>query len=181
VGLTQCVCRARIAAWATFLRAARLTKQALLDNASLVDKLARQHVVPHVRARQLRSAAVCRVFAAVAHAHAPSRQVALRTIDFTPGEVLTTLSQEARSCAIFALLVHGSTQRQRAMMRRTRVAPDVRCTCAQTLVVRPTAGVYVVVSARSSALITVPDIEAKRSVMHVIDGVLIPRSVNPQT
>jgi hypothetical protein len=52
---------------------------------------------------------------------------------------------------------------------------------AQTLVVRHTAGVYVVVSARSSALITVPDIEAKRSVMHVIDGVLIPRSVNVQT
>jgi uncharacterized surface protein with fasciclin (FAS1) repeats len=49
---------------------------------------------------------------------------------------------------------------------------------AQTLRVQVTGDVYVVVSARSSAAITVPDIESQRSVMHIVDAVLIPSSVD---
>ena len=48
---------------------------------------------------------------------------------------------------------------------------------SQTLYVRPTAGVYIVVAAHSSAVITVPDNAAGRSVLHVIDSVLLPRAV----
>ena len=44
--------------------------------------------------------------------------------------------------------------------------------------VRPTAGVYIVVAAHSSAVITVPDVASGRSVLHVIDSVLIPSAVN---
>ncbi len=50
--------------------------------------------------------------------------------------------------------------------------------CAQTLRVLPTAGVYVVASARSSAAIIVPDLPAQRCVLHIVDAVLIPSTVN---
>ena len=49
---------------------------------------------------------------------------------------------------------------------------------SQTLYVRPTAGVYIVVAAHSSAVITVPDVASGRSVLHVIDSVLIPSTVD---
>ena len=48
---------------------------------------------------------------------------------------------------------------------------------AQTLRVRPTVGKYIVVAARSSAVITVPDLVAGVSVLHVIDSMLIPDGV----
>ena len=67
-------------------------------------------------------------------------QVALRRIDFTPGEALATLLQE-------------------------------------TLRVSVEAGVYVVTAARSTAAITVADIEAQRCIMHIVDTVLVPSSI----
>ncbi len=94
------------AAWATFLRAARLTQRELLANAPLLDKLARQHVVPHVRAHTCRRthARLRESCCTCAGLHGLTRasrmlactQVALRTIDFTPGAQLATLSQEVR-------------------------------------------------------------------------------------
>jgi uncharacterized surface protein with fasciclin (FAS1) repeats len=101
------------AAWATFLRAARLSRAALLANAPLATKLARNLFVPHV---------------------------ALRTLDLESGAKLATLAQEA-------------------------------------LTFRPTADVFVVVSARASATILMPDLIANAAIIHVIDGVLVPDSV----
>jgi hypothetical protein len=44
--------------------------------------------------------------------------------------------------------------------------------------VRPTAGVYIVVADRSSAVITVPDIVAGGAILHVINDMLIPAGVD---
>ena len=132
------------AAWDAFLRAAKLTTPQLFVDAPLVAKLARHHVVPHV---------------------------ALRALDFTPGQALATLSQEARG-APRIMLEH---RRSRALTATHRAS--VR----QTLRVMPTQGVYVVVSARSSAAITVADIESPpSSIIHIVDEVLIPSSVRVQ-
>ena len=60
--------RAHSSAWAAFLRTAKLSREALFGDSTLVNALARNHVVPHV---------------------------ALRLIDFTPGEALATLRQES--------------------------------------------------------------------------------------
>jgi len=46
--------------------------------------------------------------------------------------------------------------------------------------VRPTAGLYVVVAAHSSAVIRVADVAAGLCVQHVIDSVLIPSTVAVQ-
>ena len=50
----------------------------------------------------------------------------------------------------------------------------------ETLTVRPTADVYVVVGGRSSAAISVPDLVADLSIVNIIDTVLVPSSVNIQ-
>ena len=60
------------------------------------------------------------------------------------------------------------------MLAAYQLTPRLR---PQTLRVRPTAGKYIVVAARSSAVITVADLVAGASILHVIDSVLIPSGV----
>ena len=67
--------------------------------------------------------------------------VALRTMDFEPGQKLATLQEE-------------------------------------TLTIRPTSDVYVVVGGRSSAAISVPDLQADLSIVNIIDTVIVPNAVN---
>ena len=108
-------------------------------------------------------------------------QVALRRLDFDPDEALTTLSQEVRyvryasarrAPAWFFRMVAGLRQAAGEAKLELTSQPF-----SQTLYVRPTAGVYIVVAAHSSAVVTIPDIAAGRSVLHVIDSVLLPRAV----
>ena len=101
---------------------------------------------------------------------ARARQMALRTFDFTPGEALTTLTQEARLSAASVFSTPAGPMHSCSALTRA----------AQMLYVRPTAGRYVVASARSSAAITVPDVdtEPQKCILHVIDGVLLPSSID---
>ena len=109
-------------------------------------------------------------------------QVALRRLDFESDEALTTLSQEVRRCAALDTrdgvecthVVAQTCASIESLVSRFELRSRPR---SQTLYVRPTAGVYIVLAAHSSAVITVPDIAAGRAVLHVIDSVLIPSSV----
>ncbi len=47
----------------------------------------------------------------------------------------------------------------------------------EALTLRPTADVYVVVSARATATIAMPDLIANDAIIHVVDTVLVPDSV----
>ncbi len=47
----------------------------------------------------------------------------------------------------------------------------------EALTLRPTADVFVVVSARTTATIVVPDLVSNESILHIVDSVLVPDSV----
>ena len=47
----------------------------------------------------------------------------------------------------------------------------------ETLTLRPTAGTFVVVSARATVTIAVPDLIANAAALHIVDGVLVPSNV----
>ena len=121
-----------------FLAGVGLTRQQLLDNGPMVQKLARSMIVPHVALRTMVSPPRVHTRAygsqlSASPAHSPQ--------DFEPGQKLATLQEE-------------------------------------TLTIRPTSDVYVVVGGRSSAAVSVPDLQADLSIVNIIDTVIVPNAVN---
>ena len=143
---------------AAFLRAAQLTPRQLRENSTLVNALARQHVVPLVRP-------ACCWFRCCSPADWRALRCRWRFGDW----ISTPRRHSPRShSGCGARYAAGASHN----LRGNAVA------ALQTLRVRPTAGVYIVVADRSSAVITVPDIVAGGAILHVINDMLIPAGVD---